>query len=139
MEVEPSLVKNYVTTGKAKLIYRHLTQLGEDSEYAAESMHCAGDQGKYWEMRYTLYERQGDLLSTGSLEGGLRFLADELKLDSERFTSCITNRTYRAVVETDAQAAQAAGIRSRPVFDVNGQRLIGYHRYEDFAAILDKP
>jgi protein-disulfide isomerase len=137
LEVEPRLIAELVNTGKAKIVYRHLTQIGAGSLQAAEAMHCAGEQGQYWQMRKTLYERQNDLYSTGSIEGALQFLAGELGLKTEAFTSCMQEQRYRAEVEADVTASLQAGVRSRPVFDVNGTRLLGAHRFEEFAALLD--
>ena len=138
MEVEPQLIAQFVTTGKARLIYRHLAQIGPESLVSAEAMHCAGDQGKYWEMRRTLYERQNDLLSTGSIQGGLEFIAGDLGLDKQKFNSCLTSHTYQAAVQADIDSSLAAGIRQRPVFEINGQRLVGVHRLEDFAALINR-
>jgi len=42
-----------------------------------------------------------------------------------------------ARIEADFRAAQDAGIRSRPVFDINGQRLVGARPFEDFQGIID--
>jgi protein-disulfide isomerase len=139
MEVEPRLIAELVKTGQAKLVYRHLTQIGEGSLITAEAMHCAGEQGQYWQMRKTLYERQNDLYSTGSVEGAVQFMAGELGLNTGDFTACMQDRRYRAEVEADVTASLAEGVRSRPVFDVNGTRLVGAHRFEEFAALMAKP
>lgn len=138
LEVEPQIIERYVATGQAKLIYRHLTQIGEESIRAAEAMHCAGEQGRYWEMRRSLYERQIDLLSAGSLDGGLQFIAQDLGLDTTAFGACLQENRHRAEVEADARASREEGVRQRPTFDINGTRLVGGRRYEDFTAILDR-
>jgi protein-disulfide isomerase len=138
LEVEPQLISEYVVTGRARLIYRHLAQIGEESRVAAEAMHCAGEQGAFWGLRAALYERQGDLLGAGSIEGGLQFIARELGLDAHLFASCLSDQRYRAGVQRDIDAAQAAGVRQRPTFEVNGTRLVGIQRYERIAALLDR-
>lgn len=136
LEVEPKLIEQFVRTGKARLIYRHLAQIGEQSLVAAEAMHCAAETGHFWQMRATIYERQNDLLSAGSVEGGLQFLAKELGIDETAFGSCLQEQRYRAVVQADIAASTAIGIRSRPAFDVNGTRLIGLQRLETFANLM---
>lgn len=137
LEVEPRIIKELVETGKAKLVYRHLTQIGEGSLITAEAMHCAGEQGAYWRMRSTLYERQNDLYSTGSVAGAVQFIARDMGLDEAAFDSCIQEQRYRAEVEADAAASLAEGVRSRPVFDIQGTRLVGAHRFEEFAQLVE--
>lgn len=136
MEVEPELIKQYIATGKARLVYRHLAQIGDQSLVAAEAMHCAAESNKFWEMRASIYERQNDLLGAGSVEGGLQFLASELGIDQARFASCLQEQRYRTLVQADIDASLNAGIRSRPSFEVNGTRLIGLQRLENFAQLM---
>jgi protein-disulfide isomerase len=136
MEVEPRLISEYVATGKANLIYRHLIQIGDDSLVSSEAMHCGAEQGAYWRLRYELYTRQTDLYNAGNIFGGVTFIAGDIGLNTEEFGSCITSRRYQAEVEADAADSLANGVRSRPVFDVAGQRIIGGRRFEDFTAIL---
>jgi protein-disulfide isomerase len=139
MEVEPQLIAQYVETGKARLIYRHLAQIGPESFITAEAMHCAGEQGKYWDMRRTMYERQNDLYGTGSIEGALAFIAGELGVEQQQFASCLSSHKYQAEVQADIDDSIAAGVRGRPVFEINGQRLVGSRSFENFAPLLDTP
>lgn len=138
LEVEPQIIADYVVTGRAQIIYRHLAQISAESLVAAEAMHCAGDQGKFWELRGALYERQSDLLGAGSIEGGLQFIARELGLDEQAFARCLGDHTHRAAIERDIAESQAAGVRQRPTFDVNGTRLIGFQRAERIIELLDR-
>ncbi|MEK6870150.1 MAG: thioredoxin domain-containing protein, partial [Thermoproteota archaeon] len=54
-DTEDSLLKNYVETGKVKVIFKDFTIIGADSIAAANAAHCASDQGKFWEYHDTLY------------------------------------------------------------------------------------
>ena len=47
--VQPILQQEYIDTGKANFLYKHLAFLGPESVYAAEAAECAADQGKFWE------------------------------------------------------------------------------------------
>ncbi len=136
LEVEPKLIEQYVVTGKARIIYRHLAQIGNQSMVAAEAMHCAAETGRFWDMRASIYERQNDLLGAGSIEGGLQFLAKELGIDESSFARCLQEQPYRSEIQADIDASIAIGIRSRPAFDVNGTRLIGLQRLETFANLM---
>ncbi|ABU57753.1 DSBA oxidoreductase [Roseiflexus castenholzii DSM 13941] len=137
-ETEPAIIDAYVATGKARIVYRHLLQLGEESLRAAEAAECAGDQGKFWEMRDAIYRNQAALYTTGDVGAALTYLAQTIDLDMNEYNVCVQSRKHRARIEADFRAAQDAGIRSRPVFDIGGTRLVGARPFEDFQAILDQ-
>jgi protein-disulfide isomerase len=136
VETEPQLIDQYVKTGKAKLIYRHLLQLGDASKALAEASECAGTQGKFWEMREEIYRRQDQLFSATSFAGVQPLLA-ELGLDEAQFQQCMEQHQFEQQVESDYAAAQQEGVRSRPVLDINGTRIIGAQRFDAFQQILD--
>ncbi|PIR87409.1 MAG: hypothetical protein COU11_00580 [Candidatus Harrisonbacteria bacterium CG10_big_fil_rev_8_21_14_0_10_49_15] len=54
---EQDVVRDYVETGKAKMVYRDfpLTGIHPTAVPSAEAAECAGDQGKYWEYRDALF------------------------------------------------------------------------------------
>ncbi|MDW8212656.1 MAG: Rcas_1661 family thioredoxin-like (seleno)lipoprotein [Roseiflexaceae bacterium] len=137
-ETEPALIDAYVATGKARIVYRHLLQLGEDSLRAAEAAECAGDQGKFWEMRDAIYRNQVSLYSSSDLGATLAYLAQTINLNLDEYNSCVQSRKHRARIEADFRAAQDAGVRSRPVFDIAGARLVGARPFEDFQAIIER-
>jgi protein-disulfide isomerase len=137
VETEPLIYETYIATGKVRLIYRHLLQLGEGSRTAAEAAECAGDQGKFWEMRRAIYAGQSDLYASSSPAAALAVFAQDIGLDTGAYNSCMAAGTHRAAIEADYQAATEAGIRSRPVFEINGTRLIGARPFSDFQGTID--
>ena len=137
LETEPQIIRNYVATGKVKLIYRHLVQLGDGSLRTAEASECAADQGRFWLMHDLLYARQDAIYSTADLDATLVGFARDLHLDTAAFGRCMQAQTHRAAVLADNQAAQAAGIRGRPVFDINGTRLVGAQPFSAFQRVID--
>ena len=56
----PALKKDYIDTGKLRYVFRDfpLDQLHPNARKAAEAAHCAGEQGKYWEMHDVLFQNQ---------------------------------------------------------------------------------
>jgi protein-disulfide isomerase len=57
---EAQIKKEYVDTGKVKLVYRDypLNQIHPGAQKAAEAARCAGDQGKYWEFHDAVFSNQ---------------------------------------------------------------------------------
>jgi protein-disulfide isomerase len=137
VETEPKIIETYIATGKVKLVYRHLLQLGEGSVRTAEASECAADQGAFWPMHNTLYARQGDVGGSADLDTTLVGFAQDLRLDTAAFGDCMKTHKYLSAVRADYQAAQAAGVQFRPVFDINGTRLIGALSFEVFQKQLD--
>jgi protein-disulfide isomerase len=139
VETEPQIIAEYITSGKAKLVYRHLAQIGAESIATAEASECAADQGAFWSMRKMLYTRQDEVYAAGDLGVTLAGFAQDLGLDTTTFNSCMQEHKHLAAVQADYAAAQAEGVRSRPVFDVEpgGQRVIGAQSFSVFQRLLD--
>jgi protein-disulfide isomerase len=102
-----------------------LLQLGEGSVRTAEASECAADQGAFWPMRAMLYARQDDVFATTDLDATLAGFASELGLDADAFGACMQSNKHLQFVQDDFRAALAEGVQSRPVFDIDGARLIG--------------
>jgi protein-disulfide isomerase len=137
VETEPKIVETYIATGKVKLVYRHLLQLGEGSVRTAEASECAADQGAFWPMRDMLYVRQGEVYGAADLDTTLATFATDLKLDTTAFSDCMRTNRHLEAVQADYQAAQAAGVRFRPSFDIGGDRLNGALPFGDFQQRID--
>lgn len=136
LETEPQLIERYVRDGQVRLVYRHLLQLGAATRLVAEAAECAADQGRFWEMRLALYERQGQFFGDDA-RANLEVLAGARGLERAAFAACLDAQTHRAVIEADYQAAQAAGVRSRPEFQIGDQRIIGAQPFTILQAALD--
>ncbi len=136
VETEAQLIEQYVTPGRARLIYRHLLQLGAGSLALAEASECAGAQGKFWEMRELIYRHQAHLARSAGPQA-VQPLVTALDLDARRFTHCLEQHQFRQQVEADFAAAQRVGIVSRPVLDVNGMRIVGAQPLAQYQRVLD--
>jgi protein-disulfide isomerase len=139
-EVWPQLKRDYIDTGKLRYLARDLP-LGfhASAAPAAEAAHCAGEQGKFWEMHAALLAGEMDFAS-----GGLERRARALKLDLARFSECVARNKYAGVIAAHAHEADAAGIDGTPGFIVgratggvlDGLRVEGALPYGEFAGLL---
>lgn len=147
-ETEPQIIKNYVETGKAKLIYKDLAFLGPESTLAAQAAECAKDQGKYWQYHDALYENEfkeyqetGDSEHTGNLnKATFQKIASDLKMNVDEFLTCFDSQKYAAEVEKDISEAKAAmGQKiSTPTIFINGKMIQGAYPYDTFAKAIDE-
>jgi protein-disulfide isomerase len=98
------------------------------SEKAAEASRCAGEQGKFWEYHDVLFYSK--LTEVDALKEHARVL----KLDGDRFDTCLDGGTEAAAVKKDLDEAKSLGLTGTPSFFVNGHFFSGV---VDYAALKD--
>jgi protein-disulfide isomerase len=126
---------NYVDTGKIQYVV-HPYYLGNPQiAVATEAALCAGEQGQYFEYEQALFQNQG---SMGYDPNTLTDLAASLGLAQDAFRQCLSNRTYRNMVENGRDAGINRGVSSTPTFFVNNRRVEGNQPYDVFAQIIDQ-
>ena len=76
---------------------------------AAEMVRCAGDQGKYWEMRDRLFSDPRNIADTAAH-------AAAVGLDAKQFESCLGVRKFADDIRKDLAQAEAAGVQGTPSF-----------------------
>jgi protein-disulfide isomerase len=139
----PQIHKDYIETGKIKYVWRDLPlDFHKQAFKAAEAAHCAGEQGKFWEMHDHLFENQKNLMPEELLK-----YADALQLNKGLFQVCIDSNRYAEDIKKDITDAGAAGISGTPSFLVgvvqpNGtvkitKKLVGAKPYAEFKAAID--
>ena len=104
---------NYIDTGKVRYLFRDfpLDSIHPYARKAAEAAHCAGDQGKFWDMHDVMFQNQG-ALQTDSL----RHFARTMELDLDTFNACLDEGKYAKRVEADVAAGSAVGVTGTPGF-----------------------
>jgi len=132
----PLLDKKYISTGKAKFIYRHFAVLGKPSEMAAQGAECAGEQGKFWEYHDKLFASAGSPLAF--TDGKLKSYAKELGLKSQAFNQCLDSGKHLKKVEGETAIGAFLGARGTPAFFLNGQLLVGAQPFEVFESLIEE-
>ena len=119
---------------KIHFVYRHYPLPNHpNARPAAEAAACAGEQGKFWPYHDRLFEDPSKL---GQSE--LKRHAANLGLDTAKFDSCVDSHKLKAIVETDMQAGQEAGVDGTPAFFINGRMISGAQPFEVFKQIIDE-
>jgi protein-disulfide isomerase len=119
--------------GKIRLVYRdYPLEFHKLAPKASEAAHCAGDQGKYWEMHGRLFAATPKLEVTD-----LKAYARELALDAGRFDKCLDSGEKAKVVADHFKAGADAGVRGTPAFFINGRLISGAQPLEAFKTIID--
>jgi protein-disulfide isomerase len=112
----------YIETGKVRYFFRDfpLDSIHPYARKAAEAAHCAGEQGKYWEMHDMMFTNQGALKSDN-----LRDFARTMQLDLDTFNTCLDSGKYAKGVDTDMAAGSAAGVTGTPGFFIGKSKKDG--------------
>ena len=115
----PTLVEDYVKTGKLRIVFRGLAFIGPDSDTALRTVISAGENDHLWDVLHGLYLNQGhenagwvtdELVS--EIAAGVQGLDGGALLDA-RWDDAVASELERA-----AQAARAAGVNGTPAFQV---------------------
>ncbi len=134
-EVIQQVKKDYVKTGKVKLIFKHLPlpyhQKGIYSAYLAE---YAKENGKFWEMYDFLY--QGNDLENQLKE--IKPFAKTIGLDTLKLTEINQNYTYTKAIKADEKDATIAGINGTPAVIINQRVYGGYRSFEEIKDIIEQ-
>jgi len=110
-ETLSSIEKDFIDTGKAKLIFRDFPlPFHSKAQKSAEAAECAKEQGKFWELHDMIFENQQSLS-----EANLKKWAKEIGLSS-KFDTCLDSGKYADEVKNDYEEGQKYGISGTPGF-----------------------
>jgi len=141
-ETEHDVLKNYVETGKVKILFKDFTIIGSDSINAAHATHCANEEGKFWEYHDILYNNwTGENNGWASSENLFKF-AKEIGLDTDNFSECMLEARYQDMITASNNDAKALGIDGTPGFFIIGPdnevtRISGAQPYDVFKRTFD--
>lgn len=133
--VTPTLAELRKTYGdKVRIVFKDFPLPNHpEAPKAAEAAHCAGDQGKYWEMHDRLFANQRALQVPA-----LKQHAASLGLDMEAFSQCLDSGKHAARVEADLREGEALGVNSTPTLFINGRPVMGAQPLAYFKAVIDE-
>ncbi len=140
----PALKKDYIDTGKLLYVFRDypLEELHPNARKAAEAAHCAGEQGKYWEMHDVLFQHQRALAPSQLAEH-----ARTIGLDGAEFDRCLSSGKYAPQIERGLVDGAAAGVQGTPGFvvgrttaadTVEGTPIRGAQPLDAFRRVIDQ-
>lgn len=134
--------KNYIDTGKVKLVFRNFPLDGHPGAYpAALAAQCVRDQGgdeMFFKMHDKIFENQGVLGgSADARKEALLGFAKEVGVDATKYTKCVEDDKFKNEINADLAAGQKAGVSGTPSFIVNGAVLVGAQPYETFQQTID--
>lgn len=120
------LKKEYIDTGAVQFIYKDLPlRTHRQAVPAAMAAHCAGAQGRFWDMHNALFAHQDRLGQKLFLE-----LARQLNLDEAQFNACLESKSHVQGIGQDVSTARMLGFTGTPSFligKIEGDTLTVMH------------
>jgi protein-disulfide isomerase len=142
-QLEPTIIQDYVDTGKILYVYHPFSFLGTSSTWdesvkSSEAAYCANDQGKFWEYRAMLFANQNGENKGAFSQAKLIAFAEIVGLDMKTFKQCLSSDAHNAEVTADTKAASDLGATFTPSFLVDGQIVGPDTLIESIDAALSK-
>ena len=142
-ETEGQLKKEYIDTGKVKLVFADfpVVQIHPEAALAAMAARCAGDQKKYWPYHDKIFREQdygGDIVHRFRA-ADLKRWAREVGLEAKAFDDCLDSGRFKDEVAKDKATGDRLGVRGTPTFVINNRSVIaGPQPYEVFKRAIDE-
>jgi protein-disulfide isomerase len=148
-QTHAQLLKNYIDTGKVKLVFRDLPLSFHDPMATTEAIaaNCAREQGgdaAYYKLHDTMFEKTTSN-GTGLTKDQLNQFAAAQGLNEANFKACVDSEKFKDEVAKDLADAGAAGASGTPSFvvgksngqEVEGKLIVGAQPYAAFQAEID--
>ena len=136
-DVFPSLARNELADGSARLVFHGYAFIGPESHDAGRAAWAASRQNRFWDYWATLYANQGLRENGGAFtRDRLVAMADAIGLEPTMFGLDYESDAAKQAVTDGIAAARAAGVDSTPTILVNGERFTGA-TYPDLGATID--
>ena len=140
----PQIERDYIATGKVRYVFRDfpLESIHPQALHAAEAAHCAGEQGRYWEMHDRLFASQQALAAERLVEH-----AAVLELDAGSFKQCLESGKYVERIREDIAEGRKLTVTGTPTLLLgtsaggsmeNVRIMRGAHAYALLKQELDK-
>ena len=146
----PDIKKDYIDTGKVKLVYRDLPLSFHEPMASIEAIaaNCAREQGGdsvYFKIHDEMFVKTTSN-GTGLKKDDLYQFAADLGLNTTQFKSCLDADKYRDEIKKDMADGDKAGATGTPSFFIGkstsdgiieGTKIVGAQPYSAFKSIID--
>lgn len=140
-QVMPQLIKDYVDTGKLRIVYKDYQFLGPDSTTAGLASRAvwALAPDKFYAWHKAMYDSQDAENSGWGNKQDILALTKRIGIDAATVNQLMTANAAEYQKEMDADQAEgtAMGIAGTPGFIIGKQLIVGAQPYEQFKTAID--
>ena len=149
-DVFPELKKNYIDTGKVKLVFRDYPlpfhPNGQKEAEAAECARSLSDDAMYFKFHDQIFTKTTSN-GTGLALTELPNIAKSLGLNVTQFQQCLDSDKFKKEVEKDIADGSAAGVSGTPSYfigastkdgKISGKMLVGAQPFSAFKTLIEE-
>jgi protein-disulfide isomerase len=114
----PTVLNQFVRTGKIKLVYRGILIIGPNSGAGLRAVVGAGMQNKLWNMSEALYANQGKENSGWITSDLVLALAADLGIDGKQLVKDANSKATTRALEAAATEATKDKVQGTPSFEI---------------------
>lgn len=120
--IEPTIEREAVAGGEARVVFRDFAFLGAESTRAAIAARCAGQQGAFWRFHDVLYASQNGENQGAFSDALMSQIATYLQLDTAAFDRCIADPAEASALTASNGEAKRLGIQGTPTLRIIGPK-----------------
>lgn len=141
-ETFPSILENYIDTGKVIYVYKEFAIYGDDIANAAKCVYHLEGTDVYKEFHINAFNLEDD----DAIDDAIYALAKEVGVNEADFEACYSSSQYQDEIDADKEAGSATGIQGTPGFvvgtfdkdgNVNGVLIPGAYPYDSFVEVIE--
>lgn len=147
VQTEPALMDEYVSQGKARIIFRDfpIEQLHPNAPAAHVAALCVAEQGaeQYWQMHDKVFQTQSEWSNAVDPSPVLARLATEVGVDMDAYNACLVAGEKPGLIAAALAEGQQAGVSGTPSFELSATGgadrylLVGAQPFSEFARNID--
>jgi protein-disulfide isomerase len=141
--VLPQLIKDYVDTGKVRIVFKDFQFLGPDSQTAGLAGRAVWEVApeKFGDWHKAMYDKQDDEnAGWGNKDDIIAMTKTIAGIDAAKVEALMTSQEadYSKVLQADAAEGNAMGVSGTPTFVVGKQMIVGAQPYQSLKAAIDE-
>ena len=137
-ETLPTLITEYVTTGRVRLAYlNYPLREHKNAVVAANAAMCASAQGKFWEASDRIFSDQNRWAAAENASAVLDTLAAAPGVDAPKLHDCTQTGRLLRLIRADIERSEKSAATSAPTFIIGRHRIVGDAPIAEFRAVID--
>lgn len=132
--------ETYIKEGKVKYVVATPFPYHQNSGTATSAALCAGEQGNFFGMHEKLFTYQSAWGYSETPEKEILKYAEDLKLDTEKFQTCMANgaTTFAENIAAAMKESGKHGLQGTPSFTIGETPFVGAQPFASFAKIIEE-
>ena len=134
----PTIKEQLIQTGRVRWRYRDFPLPSHAyARLASHAAHCAGEQGRFWEMHDQLFFNHSWAQTGRDPSRLFRDFAQRVGLDLGRYDGCMASGRHAGRIEASRLEGEQRRVQGTPTFFVNGRQYYGSRSSDAFKALAD--